>query len=133
MKTRVLVLAVIMLSCEFVISPLLSAAEENPKVTLYFLIHSGACPCQQDYCNWAKPIAAFVQAHLAAGVEYKELDYGTRPETVEPLVRQYKIFTFPAFLALDKDKKELFKYQGKMRRDDILKKLLDAGLITGVN
>ncbi len=133
MKTRVLVLAVIMISCAFVFSPLLSGAEEKPKVTLYFLIHSGACPCQAEACNFAKPIAAFAHGHLAPGIEYKELDFGTRPETVEPLLRQYKIFTFPAFLALDKDKKELFKFQGKMRRDDTLKKLFDAGLITGVN
>ena len=133
MKTRAINLAVLFISCLFVLAPLNSNADEKPKVTLYFLIHSGACPCQQEACILAKPIAAFVQGHLAAGIEYKELDYGTRPETVEPLQRQYKIFTFPAFLALDKDKKELFKYQGKMRRDEILKKLLDAGLITGVN
>ena len=132
MKMKALVLAVVLLSCSFVFSSPLSGAEENPKVTLYFLIHSGACPCQQEDCALAKPIAAFVQGHLAAGVTYKELDYGTRPETVEPLQRQYKIFVFPAFLAVDADKKEILKSQGQMRRDDILKKLFDQGLITGV-
>ena len=133
MKTRVIGLAVLLLSYLFIFSPLASDAGEKPKVTLYFLIHSGACPCQQRECTSAKPIASFVQTHAAAGVEYKELDFGTRPETVEPLLRQYKIFTFPAFLAVDANKTELLKIQGRIRRDDVLKKLLDAGLITGVN
>ena len=133
MKSWAIGLAVLLISCLFVLAPFNSDAGEKPKVTLYFLIHSGACPCQQEACNFAKPIAAFVQAHLAAGVEYKELDYGTRPETVEPLQRQYKIFTFPAFLAIDANKTELLKIQGRMRRDDVLKKLFDQGLIAGVN
>jgi len=108
------------------------AENPPPKITLYFLIHSGACPCQQEYCRQAKPLGAFVQTHLAPGVEFKQLDYGEMPETVDPLIRQYKIFTFPAFLALDKDKQELLKIQGKMTRDSTLKKLFDQGLITGV-
>ncbi|NLH48978.1 MAG: hypothetical protein GX444_10290 [Myxococcales bacterium] len=133
MKKQALVIAVVLLSCSFFLSPLLSDAGEKPKVSLYFLIHSGACPCQQEACSFAKPIAGFVQNHLAAGVEYQELDYGIRPETVDPLIRQYQIFTFPAFLAVGANKVELLKIQGRMRRDDVLKKLFDAGLITGVN
>jgi hypothetical protein len=125
---------VVVLAAAILLAAIAAQAESPaPTRTLYFLIHSGACPCQQEDCALAKPIAAFVQGHLAAGVEYKELDYGTRPETVEPLQRQYKIFVFPSFLALDANKKEVLKTQGKMKREEILKKLFEQGLITGVN
>lgn len=107
-------------------------AENQPvKGTVYFLVHSGACPCQQEMCLMAKPIAAQIQARLAAGYEYKSLDYGVRPDAVDPLMRRYKIFSFPVILVLDADSQEVFKVQMKIDRNEVLKKLQDLGVITG--
>jgi hypothetical protein len=133
MKTWKLGLALLLFTVTLCGLSLIATAGDAPKVKLYFIINSGACPCQREDCQMAKPIAGFVQTHLAAGVEYQELDYGTRPDSIDPLMRQYKIFAFPAFLAVDANKTELLKLQGTMKREDVLKKLFEKGLITGVN
>lgn len=112
-----------------------AAKAETPpaKGTVYFLVHSGACPCQRDACTAASPIAAQIQARLAPGYQYVTLDYGTRPEAVDPIMRAHKVFTFPALLVLDKNQNEVFKLQGKFNRLELLKKLGELGVITGDN
>ncbi len=124
----------VLLAAALVLVALAFAAESSPaKGTLYFLVHSGACPCQRDACTMAAPIAAQIKARLAPGYEYVTLDYGVRPEAVDPLLRKHKLFSFPVILVLDANENEVFKLQGKINRTEVLKRLGELGVITGDN
>lgn len=115
-----------------ILSVAFAASAENPpaKGTVYFLVHSGACPCQREACAMAGPLAAQVQTRLSKGYEYVSYDYGTRPEAVDPLLRAHKLFVFPVILVLDEKKSEVFQAQGKLDRPTVLKKLRELGVIT---
>ncbi len=110
-----------------------SAESSSAKGTLYFLVHYGACPCQRDACTAATPIATQIKARLSPGYEYVTYDYGTRPETVGPIMRAHKLFSFPVILVLDANGNEVFKLQGKINRTEVLKRLGELGVIIGDN
>jgi hypothetical protein len=107
------------------------ADEPAPRATIHFLIDSSACPCVLEACARAAPLGDFVEVHLPADVEFKKYDYAFDSAQIEPLLRQYKIFTFPALIVLDREKKELAKFQGPLDGEEVLKKLRELKLITG--
>jgi len=113
------------------LSSLALGEKEAPERTVYFFVHSGACPCQLEMCHQAEPIASQIEDKLTVGVKYERLDYGETPERIEPLVQKYKLFAFPVILVVDSKDKELFRTQGKINRVEILKKLEELGIITG--
>ena len=104
-------------------------AEKSPAgVTFYFLIDSGACPCQKRACDQAKPIVAQIRNRLRETIEYIEMDYGIEPETTQQFMHKHKLFTFPVILALDENDTELFKAQGELDRQKIHAELEKLGL-----
>ena len=105
------------------------AGEEKPGKTIYFLVHSGACPCQKEQCQLAAPIAGRIQANRVKGVDYRKLDYGQDPNLVQPLVRQYKLVMFPVLLVVDAIGVELFKAVGRIDPDATWTKLVELGVV----
>ncbi|MCC6160511.1 MAG: hypothetical protein IT350_20850 [Deltaproteobacteria bacterium] len=120
----------IALVCLFGLFALAAVARAgDAKTMVYFFTHSSGCDCTKRECKLAEPIAAEIQTGLAAGFEYRHLDYGEQPETVKPLMEKYKLFSFPALLVVTPQGSSLYQAQGKLRRQDVLAKLREIGVV----
>lgn len=118
------------LVCLFGLFALAAVAHaDDAKTMVYFFTYSSGCDCTKRECKLAEPIAAEVQTGLTEGFEYRHLDYGEQPETVKPLMEKHKLFAFPALLVVTSKGSSLYQAQGKLRRQDVLAKLREIGVV----
>ncbi|MDP8256736.1 MAG: hypothetical protein P9M14_13380 [Candidatus Alcyoniella australis] len=108
-----------------------SASDAQPaeQSTIYFLHQSNACHCIDVACQAAQPLADKIEGALAQGITLKRLDYAKQPEQVDALTSRYKLFTFPAVLAVGADGAELYKAQGRLDNELVFGELEQLGLV----
>jgi len=127
-RNRFGICLIFLLAFSLLPEPQAGKAEKSPTgVKFYFIIDSGACPCQKRACDQAKPIVAQIRNRLRETIEYIEMDYGIEPETTQQFMRKHKLFTFPVILAMDENDIELYKAQGELDRQKIHAELEKLG------
>jgi len=93
---------------------------EEPKFdySALLIIDSKACACTKRRCDAAVSVIDSLDLKKSK-IELVTMDYGTERDSVMKLIQQYRVPFLPALIIFDRDKNELKRWIGEVKKDEL--------------